>query len=404
MDRRASRIAALKNLLKERIVILDGAMGTMIQAQQLDEAAFRGTQFPGHPRDLRGNFDVLNITQPQIVQGVQRAYLEAGADIIKTNTFNANGISALDYGLEGQVHAMNVAGAKIARQVADEFEAAHPGEFRLVAGSMGPTNRTASMSQDVNSPASRGVTFDKLRDVYYEQARGLVEGGVDLLLLETIFDTLNAKAALFAISQYNEEFFAATGQRVPVMVSVTITDQSGRTLSGQTVEAFWISVSHMDLLSVGINCALGAKQMRPYVEELSHLAPVHISCHPNAGLPNAFGGFDETPETMSADLRDFASNGWLNIAGGCCGTTPAHIKAIATAVRGLPPHVLSKPERYTRFSGLEPLVVRPDSRFINIGERTNVTGSPKFSKLILAGELEAALSVARQQVERRADH
>ena len=222
---------------------------------------------------------------------------------------------------------------------------------------------------------------------------------MDLLLVETIFDTLNAKAALFAISQYNDEYFAASGHRVPIMVSVTITDQSGRTLSGQTVEAFWISVSHMDLLSVGINCALGAKQMRPYIEELSHLAPVPISCHPNAGLPNAFGGFDETPESMSADLREFASNGWLNIAGGCCGSTPAHIKAIAEAVREIKPHILSKPERYTRFSGLEPLVLRPDSRFVNIGERTNVTGSPKFSKLILAGELEAALSVARQQVE-----
>jgi len=399
LDLRETRIGALKDLLKERIAILDGAMGTMIQAQKLDEAAFRGTQFANHPRDLRGNFDVLNLTQPEIVQAVQRQYLEAGADIIKTNTFNANGISLLDYGLEGRVHDINVAGAKIARQVADEYEAAHPGAHRLVTGSMGPTNRTASMSQDVNSPASRGVTFDKLRDVYYEQARGLVEGGADILLLETIFDTLNAKAALFAISQYNDEVFAATGRRVPVMVSVTITDQSGRTLSGQTVEAFWISVSHMDLLSVGINCALGAKQMRPYIEELSRLAPVPISCHPNAGLPNAFGGFDETPESMSADLRDFASNGWLNIAGGCCGTTPAHIRAIAEAVRDCKPHALSKQERYTRFSGLEPLVLRPDSRFVNIGERTNVTGSPKFSKLILAGELEAALSVARQQVE-----
>ena len=234
-------------------------MGTMIQAQQLDEAVFRGSPFRKHPRDLRGNFDVLNITQPHIVQAIQRQYLEAGADLIKTNTFNSNGISALDYGLESHIHELNVAGAKIARQVADEYEAAHVGEFRLVAGSMGPTNRTASMSQDVNSPASRGVTFDKLREVYFEQARGLVEGGADILLLETIFDTLNAKAALFAISQYNDEYFAATGQRVPVMVSVTITDQSGRTLSGQTVEAFWISVSHMDLLSVGINCALGAK-------------------------------------------------------------------------------------------------------------------------------------------------
>jgi 5-methyltetrahydrofolate--homocysteine methyltransferase len=399
LERREARIAALKTLLKERIVILDGAMGTMLQAQRLEEPEFRGSQFLKHPRDLRGNFDILNIAQPQIVQAIQRQYLEAGADIIKTNTFNANGISALDYGLESYIHEINVAGAKIARQVADEFEAAHPGKFRIVAGSMGPTNRTASMSQDVNSPASRGVTFDKLREVYYEQARGLVEGGADILLLETIFDTLNAKAALFAISQFNDELIAASGQCVPVMVSVTITDQSGRTLSGQTVEAFWISISHMDMLSVGINCALGAKQMRPYIEELSRLAPVHISCHPNAGLPNAFGGFDETPERMAADLGEFASNGWLNIAGGCCGTTPEHIKAIAGTVRGVKPHVLAKPERYTRFSGLEPLVLRPDSRFINIGERTNVTGSPKFSKLILAGELEAALSVARQQVE-----
>ncbi len=395
LDPRASRIAALKNLLRERIVILDGAMGTMLQAQQLDEATFRGEQFAKHPKDLRGNFDILNITQPHIVQAVQRAYLEAGADIIKTNTFNSNAISALDYGLEHHIHEMNFTGAKIARQVADEFEAAHPGAHRLVAGSMGPTNRTASMSQDVSSPASRGVTFDKLRDVYYEQAKGLVEGGADLLLVETVFDTLNAKAALFAI----DEYFQSSGQRVPIMLSVTIVDQSGRTLSGQTVEAFWISVSHADLLSVGINCALGAKQMRPYVEELSRLAPIPISCHPNAGLPNAFGGFDETPERMAADLRDFASNGWLNIAGGCCGTTPAHIRAIADAVRGLAPHVLSKPERYTRFSGLEPLVLRPDSRFVNIGERTNVTGSPKFSKLILAGQYEEALAVARQQVE-----
>ncbi len=395
MDRRESRIAALKNLLKERIVILDGAMGTMLQSQHIEEATFRGSQFLNHPKDLRGNFDALNITNPQIIQAVSRAYLEAGADIVKTNTFNSNAISALDYGLENYVHDLNVAGATLARQVADEFEAAEPGRFRYVAGSIGPTNRTASMSQDVNSPASRGVTFDKLREVYYDQARGLIEGGADLLLVETIFDTLNSKAALFAI----EEYFEASGIRVPVMVSVTITDLSGRTLSGQTVEAFWISVSHMDLLSVGINCALGAKQMRPYVEELSHLAPVHISCHPNAGLPNAFGGFDETPETMAVDLHDFASSGWLNIAGGCCGTTPAHIRAIADAVRGVAPHILSKPARYTRFSGLEPLVIRPDSRFVNIGERTNVTGSPKFSKLILGGDYEAALTVARQQVE-----
>jgi 5-methyltetrahydrofolate--homocysteine methyltransferase len=370
-------------------------MGTMIQALQLDEATFRGSEFRNHPKDLRQNNDLLNITQPHLVQNIQRQYLEAGADIIKTNTFNSNAISMADYGLEDHVHALNFAGTKIAREVAEQFVSANRGRIALVAGSMGPTSRTASMSQDVSSPGSRGVTFDRLREIYYEQARGLVEGGADLLLVETIFDTLNAKAALFAI----DEYFAASGERVPVMVSATIVDQSGRTLSGQTIEAFWISVSHMDLLSVGINCALGAKQMRPYIEELSRVAPIYISCHPNAGLPNAFGGFDETPERMSADLHDFTANGWLNIVGGCCGSTPAHIKMIADSVRDLKPHVLSKPERCTRFSGMEPLIMRADSLFANVGERTNVTGSPKFSKLILSNDYEGALAVARQQVE-----
>ena len=271
MDSREARIAALKNLLRERIVILDGAMGTMLQSLNLDEATFRGTQFLNHPKDLRQNYDVLNITQPQIVQSIQRQYLEAGADIIKTNAFNAHGISTLDYGLQDHVHELNVAAARVARQVVEEFEATTGGQC-FVAGNLGPTNRTASMSQDVNSSASRGVTFDTLREVYYEQVQGLVEGGVDILLVETIFDTLNAKAALFAI----DEYFEASGNRIPIMVSVTIVDQSGRTLSGQTVQAFWISVSHMDLLSVGINCALGAKQMRPYIEELSHVAPIYM--------------------------------------------------------------------------------------------------------------------------------
>jgi 5-methyltetrahydrofolate--homocysteine methyltransferase len=395
LDRRAQRIAVLKDLLRERIVILDGAMGTTLQSLRLDEAAFRGAEFLGHPKDLRGNFDVLNLTRPEVVQSLHREYLDAGADIIKTNTFNSNAFSQGEYALQDQVHALNVAGAQIARQVADEYEAAHPGQPRYVAGSMGPSNRTASMSQDVNNPGARGVTFDQLREAYFAQARGLVEGGADLLLVETIFDTLNAKAALFAI----EEYFEKSGQRVPVMVSVTIVDQSGRTLSGQNVEAFWISVSHADLLSVGINCALGAKQMRSHIQELSRIAPVHISCHPNAGLPNAFGGFDETPETMSADLHEFAANGWLNFAGGCCGTTPAHIRAIAEAVGNLPPRRVPTPEHLTRFSGLEPLILRPDSRFLNVGERTNVTGSPQFSKLILSGQYEAALAVARQQVE-----
>ena len=273
--------------------------------------------------------------------------------------------------------------------------AAHGGDRRFVAGSMGPTSRTASVSQDVGNPAARGVTFDELRGIYTVQAQGLVEGGADLLLLETVFDTLNAKAALFAI----EEYFEASGNRVPVIVSVTIVDRSGRTLSGQTVEAFWTSVAHMPLLSVGMNCALGAKEMRPFIEELSHIAPIPITCYPNAGLPNAFGGFDETPERMAADLGDFARNGWLNIAGGCCGSTPQHISTIGEAIRGCAPRVLPQVENYSRFSGLEPLVIRPETNFVNIGERTNVTGSPRFAELIRNGDYEKALSVARQQVE-----
>src|SRR5487761_278612 len=395
MTEGAHSVHALEELLRQRIVIIDGAMGTMIQQRNLTEADYRGRQFARHKKDLRLNNDLLNITQPQIIEDIHLQYLDAGADLIESNTFNSTAISMAEYGLENQIYDLNRAGAEIARRTVERFMAENPGSPRFVAGSLGPTSRTASMSQDVNSPASRAATFDQLRAAYHEQVRGLLDGGVDLLLVETIFDTLNGKAALFAIDQYFEE----SGSRVPVMASVTITDQSGRTLSGQTVEAFWISVSHMNLLSVGINCALGAKQMRPYIEELSQIAPIYISCYPNAGLPNAFGGFYETPERMAADLRDFAANGWLNIVGGCCGTTPAHIRAIADAVKNLKPHSLSKPERYTRFSGLEALVIRPDTNFVNIGERTNVTGSPKFSKLILSGKYEDALAIARQQVE-----
>ena len=395
MNDRTTRASNLLNLLKQRIVILDGAMGTMIQAHALSEAQFRGTQFANHPKDLRQNNDLLNITQPQIIEAIHRQYLEAGADILETNTFNSNSLSMADYQLEDQVYELNRAGARAARNAVAGFMAANPGRECFVAGALGPTSRTASMSQDVASPAFRAVTFDQLKNTYREQVRGLMDGGVDLLLCETIFDTLNAKAALFAIDEYFEE----TGTRVSVMASVTIVDRSGRTLSGQTVEAFWNSISHMKLLSVGINCALGAPEMRPYIEELSRVAPIFISCYPNAGLPNAFGGFDETPVKMAGDLRDFAQNGWLNIVGGCCGTTPDHIRAIAEAVHGLPPHVLSTPERYTRLSGLEPMVMRPDSNFVNIGERTNVTGSPKFSKLILNGQFEEALAIAKQQVD-----
>jgi 5-methyltetrahydrofolate--homocysteine methyltransferase len=385
----------LKQLLDQRIVVLDGALGTMIQRLKLSEVDFRGKEFARHLRDLRQNNDLLNITQPHIIEDIHRGYLEAGADIIETNTFNSNAISMAEYQLQDRVYELNLAGARVARRAVDAFLSARPDRQCFVAGSMGPTSRTASLSQDVNSPASRGVTFDQLRAAYNEQARGLVEGGVDALLLETIFDTLNAKAALFGI----EEYFEESGRRVPLMVSATIVDQSGRTLSGQTIEAFWISISHVEMLSVGINCSLGARQMRPYIEELSQIAPVYISCYPNAGLPNAFGGFDETPERMAADLKEFAASGWLNIVGGCCGSTPEHIHAIAEAVRGLKPHALSNPEPLTRLSGLEPVVIRPDTNFVNLGERTNVTGSPQFAKLILNGRFEDALGVARQQIE-----
>jgi 5-methyltetrahydrofolate--homocysteine methyltransferase len=385
----------LESILRERIVLLDGAMGTMIQAHNLGEADYRGAQFAVHSRDLRLNNDVLSITQPHIIEDIHRQYLQAGADIIETNTFNANAISMAEYGLQDHIRELNSAAATVARRAVETFTAENPERRCFVAGSLGPTSRTASVSQDVSSPADRGTNFEQLRAAYHEQARALIEAGVDLLLVETIFDTLNAKAALFAVEQCFEEL----GRRLPVMVSVTIVDQSGRTLSGQTIESFWISVSHVPMLSVGINCALGAKQMRPYIEELSQIAPVHISCYPNAGLPNAFGGFDETPESMARDLGEFAANGWLNIVGGCCGTTPAHIRAIAEAVRGARPHRLVQPDHRTRLSGLEPLAFRPDMNFVNVGERTNVTGSPKFAKLILNDQFEEALAVARQQVE-----
>jgi 5-methyltetrahydrofolate--homocysteine methyltransferase len=387
----------LEQLLRERIVVLDGAMGTMIQARQLTEEDYHGKEFADHHKSLRLNNDVLCITQPDLIEDVHRQYLEAGADIIETNSFNATAISLAEYGLESRAYDLNLAASRVARRAVERFCQSSTGAGRpaFVAGSMGPTSRTASVSQDVANPGARSVTFDQLRRAYYDQARGLLDGGVDLLLVETVFDTLNAKAALFAIDQLFEE----RGRRVPVMASVTIVDQSGRNLSGQTAEAFWVSVSHMPLLSVGINCALGAKQMRPFLDDLARVAPLRVSCYPNAGLPNAFGGFDETPESMAADLGDFARQGWLNIVGSCCGSTPAHTRAIAEAVRGVPPRVPLKPDHLTRLSGFEPLVIRPDMNFVNVGERTNVTGSPKFSKLILAGDYEGGLSVARQQVE-----
>ena len=317
-------IERFEELLNNRILILDGAMGTMIQNHKLSEADFRGSQYADHVCDVKGNNDLLVLTQPKIIEDIHVQYLQAGADIIETNTFNSNAISMADYQMEALVDELNEAGAQAAKRAVARVQTEQPGRQCFVAGALGPTNRTASMSPDVNNPAFRAVTFDDLAQAYYDQVRGLIAGGVDLLMVETIFDTLNAKAAFFAIAQYCKEIH----REIPIMASVTITDLSGRTLSGQLIEAFWNSISHANLLSVGINCALGAKQMRPYIEELSNVAPVYISCYPNAGLPNAFGEFDETPERMGADLRDFASQGWVNIVGGCCGSTPDHIRAM----------------------------------------------------------------------------
>jgi 5-methyltetrahydrofolate--homocysteine methyltransferase len=392
---RASRLAQLPDLLARRILLLDGAMGTMLQTYRLTEADYRGTRFADWPSDLKGNNDLLALTQPQIVGAIQRQYLEAGADILETNTFNANTVSMADYGMESLAYEINVAAAGLARGLADEFEAANPAKPRYVAGVLGPTNRTASLSPEVENPGARNVTFDQLVTAYTEAAKGLLDGGADILMVETIFDTLNAKAALFAI----ESYFEQSGMRVPVMISGTITDASGRTLSGQTTEAFWTSMAHIKPLSIGLNCALGAAQLRAYVSELSRIADTHVSAHPNAGLPNAFGGYDESPEIMAEQIGEWARSGLLNIVGGCCGTTPAHIAAIAQAVEGVTPRKIPEVAPLLRLSGLEPMNVGPDTNFVNVGERTNVTGSAKFAKLILDGNYSDALVVARQQVD-----
>src|SRR6266850_310698 len=390
--------ALLDTLLQQRILVLDGAMGTMIQQRRLDEAAFRGERFKDWKKDQRGHNDLLNLTQPAIIEEIHRQYFEAGADIVETNTFNSQAISLADYGMESLAYEIARAGAECARRAAEQITIAQPARSCFVAGAIGPTTKTSSISTDVNNSAARGTTYDELVTVYYEQVRGLVDGGVDLLLVETIFDTLNAKAAFFAIDKFLED----RRIRLPLMASVTfIQAGSNRGVTGQTIEAFWNSISHVPLLSVGINCALGPKEMRPLIEELSRLAPISVSCHPNAGLPNPLlpTGFPETPESLAPQLKEWAQNGWLNIVGGCCGTTPGHIKLIAEAVRGLPPRVSPSVEPLTRLSGLEAVTIRPESNFVNIGERTNVTGSPVFAKLILGGDYEAALSVARQQVE-----
>ncbi|MDP7048168.1 MAG: methionine synthase [Verrucomicrobiota bacterium] len=393
----SNRHHALIDLLAKRIVILDGAMGTMIQQHRMEEADFRGERFADWDRDLKGNNDLLGITRPEVIGSIHRTYLEAGADIVETNTFNSTSIALADYGMESLAHELNAANARLARSAADEVMTAVPGRQCFVAGALGPTNRTASISPDVNDPAFRAVTYDQLVDAYTEQAKGLVEGGVDLLLVETVFDSLNSRAALFAL----ELLFDSLGQRLPVMLSFTITDQSGRTLSGQTVEAYWNSVSNIDLVSVGINCALGPREMRSHIDELSRIASVHVSAHPNAGMPNPLlpTGFPETPESFAPQLHDWAANGWLNIVGGCCGTTPEHIRHIAEVVADCEPRRLAKPDPWLRLSGMEALTVRPESNFINVGERTNVTGSPRFAKLIKNDQYEEALGVAWQQVE-----
>jgi len=392
---RIARLAQLDKLLATRILMLDGAMGTMIQRYQLSEADYRGERFAHHPSDLKGNNDLLILTQPKIIRDIHGAFLEAGADIIETGTFNSTAISMADYGMQAFAYELNREGARLARESADDFERKDPTRPRYVAGVLGPLNRTASISPDVNNPGFRNVAFDEILAAYTDAVRGLIDGGSDIILIETVFDTLNAKAAIFAV----ESHFEQIGYRLPVMISGTITDAAGRVLSGQTAEAFWNSVAHARPLSVGLNCALGVQQLRAHVEDVSGFADVRTSCHPNAGLPNAFGGYDDTPEFMAKEIRDWAQQGFLNIVGGCCGTTPAHIKAIAAAIAGVRPRARPRIEPKLRLSGLEPLNIGDDSLFVNVGERTNITGSAAFKKLILNNEYPKGLDVARNQVE-----
>ncbi|MEN8218838.1 MAG: methionine synthase [Pseudomonadota bacterium] len=388
-------MSTLKTLLNQRILILDGAMGTMIQRYKLEEKDYRGERFKDWATDLKGNNDLLTITQPHIIKAIHTEYLEAGADIIETNTFNGTRIAMADYQMEDLVYEMNVGAAKLARQAADEMSAKTPEQPRFVAGILGPTNRTCSISPDVNDPSYRNITFDGLVEAYYEATQGLVDGGADLLLIETIFDTLNAKAAIFAVQKYFDDH----NLRLPIMISGTITDTSGRTLSGQTTEAFWNSLRHAKPLSIGLNCALGAKELRQYVAELSRISETYVSAHPNAGLPNEFGGYDESPENMATEIAEWAQSGFLNIIGGCCGTSPDHIRAIREAVEKYPPRKLPDIPIACRLSGLEPCTIEKDSLFVNVGERANVTGSARFKRLIKEENYETALEVAREQVE-----
>ncbi|MDJ0973829.1 MAG: methionine synthase [Planctomycetota bacterium] len=387
--------ARLEALLQERILLLDGAMGTMIQKAGLEEADFRGERFADHPHDLQGNNDLLVLTRPDVIKDIHRQYLDAGADLIETNTFSGTSIAQADYGLEDLAYELNKVAAELAVEAAREATAKTPDRPRFVAGALGPTNKTLSISPDVNDPALRAVTFDEMKAAYAEQARGLLDGGSDVLLIETIFDTLNAKAAIKACLEVFEE----RGSRVPLVISVTIVDKSGRTLSGQTIDAFWVSVRHADPVVVGINCALGAEEMRPFLHQLASVAPVPVSCYPNAGLPNAFGEYDESPERTAKLVGEFAENGWVNVVGGCCGTTPDHIRAIGEAIDGVTPRTPpSEGERFSTFSGLEPFTIRPESSFTMVGERTNVTGSRRFARLIKNNDYQTALDVALDQV------
>ncbi|MBK9012715.1 MAG: methionine synthase [Saprospiraceae bacterium] len=387
--------ASLQDAIKNRILILDGAMGTMIQRYKLSEADYRGERFANWHTDVQGNNDLLNLTQPQIIEAIHREYLEAGSDIIETNTFSSTAIAMADYEMQELAYELNLAAGQIARRAIDSFAAQHPDRQRFVAGAFGPLNKTLSLSPDVNDPGFRAVTFDECVNAYYDQARGLMDGGVEIFLVETIFDTLNAKAALFAI----DKLFDERGVKLPIMISGTITDASGRTLSGQTVEAFWISVKHAKPFCVGLNCALGAKEMRPHLEALADIADCYVHAYPNAGLPNEMGEYDQTPHEMCHFIEDFVESGFVNIVGGCCGTTPDHIRHMAQHVANLQPRKIEPKPHYTMYSGLEPLIVRENMNFINVGERTNVTGSRKFAKLIKTGNYPEALSVAQQQVE-----
>ncbi|BDD03146.1 5-methyltetrahydrofolate--homocysteine methyltransferase [Aureibacter tunicatorum] len=385
----------IRDLLKERILVLDGAMGTMIQRHTLEEEDFRNDDLKDHPCPLKGNNDLLSITRPEIIKDIHRAYYEAGADIVETNTFSGTTIAQADYQLEDYVYQINFESARLAKEAAEEYTTKDPSKPRFVAGSIGPTNRTASLSPDVNDPGYRAVTYDQLVEAYYQQVEALTDGGADILLVETVFDTLNAKAALFAI----DKLFDVKGRSWPIMVSGTITDASGRTLSGQTTEAFWNSIAHLDILTVGLNCALGADLMRPYVQELSRVSSIFTSVHPNAGLPNEFGQYDETPEYTASVIKSFADEGLVNIVGGCCGTTPDHIQAISEAIRNATPRVMPESSTNMHLSGLEPVTIKPDTMFVNIGERTNVAGSLKFARLIREEKYDEALTIALHQVE-----